>query len=301
VYNSQRHQEARYVPVSGLQEVPATARKGVRSQTLADYNKAVARVIQIMRERFDEQLSLRDLSEIALFSPYHFDRMFRHVTGVSPFRFLTAIRMEAAKRLLLTTKLRVTDVCYEVGYRSLGTFSAHFTQVVGLPPSSLRYLRRLLSSASQAEVASRPSDGPDLAARADPAAGIAGAISAPDEFVGLVFVGAFQKPIPQTRPEGCALLAGPGRFLITGLPEGAYYLFAAGLPRTKNLETLLMPDATSLWIGTSVRPIAVRGRAAPWVEVELRPRQVTDPPMLIALPLLLTERLGKHRGARDPH
>ena len=85
---------------------------------------AVERVLATMRERLDEDLTLHDMADVAHLSPYHFTRVFRHVTGIPPCEFLTALRLQEAKRLLLTTGLSVTDVCFEVGYSSLGTFTA---------------------------------------------------------------------------------------------------------------------------------------------------------------------------------
>src|SRR3954462_9968927 len=100
--------------------------------------QAVERVIQAMSTRLDEPLSVQDMAEIAFFSPFHFNRIFRDVTGIPPHKFQNALRLESAKRLLLTTRLSGTDVCFEVGYSSLGTFTTHFTRQVGLPPRHLR-------------------------------------------------------------------------------------------------------------------------------------------------------------------
>src|SRR4051812_16749660 len=101
--------------VSGEEIVKSTA-----------YSQAIQRVIVAMRQRLDEPPSLQEMAHIACFSQYYFDRLFRRVTGISPRRYMAALRMAEAKRLLLNTKLSVTDVCFELGYNSLGTFSASF-------------------------------------------------------------------------------------------------------------------------------------------------------------------------------
>src|SRR5579862_1134344 len=113
-------------------------RPGFRDRTTTVHVQAVERVIQTMRERLDDNLSLQDLSDAALASPYHLNRIFRQTTGIPPFTFLAALRMEAAKRLLLTTSLSVTEVCCEVGYSSVGTFTSHFSRFVGLSPRQMR-------------------------------------------------------------------------------------------------------------------------------------------------------------------
>ena len=83
---------------------------------------------------------LDEMARIAYLSPFYFNRIFRQLTGVPPRRFHTALRIDAAKRLLLTTDLSVTEMCLEVGYQSLGTFTTHFHELVGVSPRALRRL-----------------------------------------------------------------------------------------------------------------------------------------------------------------
>ena len=78
------------------------------------------------------------MAEMANLSPYHFARIFRNVTGIPPVEFLTAVRLERAKRLLLGTEMGVAEVCFEVGYESVGTFATRFKDLVGLPPGRMR-------------------------------------------------------------------------------------------------------------------------------------------------------------------
>src|SRR5215471_21715534 len=108
--------------------------------TAETHRLTVERVIRAMRERIYQPLSLEDMADVAHLSPYHFSRVFHNIIGVPPGEFLAALRLEEAKRLLLTTSLSVTDICFELGYASLGSFTTRFTQLVGVPP---RLLRRL--------------------------------------------------------------------------------------------------------------------------------------------------------------
>ena len=84
--------------------------------------RSVERVIRAMTGRLDRPMTNEEMAEIACFSPYHFNRIFRGLTGIPPIQFHYALRLERAKRLLATTDLGVTDICFEVGYNSLGTF-----------------------------------------------------------------------------------------------------------------------------------------------------------------------------------
>jgi AraC-like DNA-binding protein len=76
-------------------------------------------------------------------SPYHFIRLFQAAFGTTPHRYRTQVRLERARRLL-AGGAPVTDVCMELGFSSLGSFSALFTRCVGEAPS--RYQRRLRAS-----------------------------------------------------------------------------------------------------------------------------------------------------------
>src|SRR4051812_22548039 len=91
-----------------------------------------------MRAHPGVPLHLSDMAMLAGVSRSHFDRLFRSVTALSPRQFQTAIRLHAATRLLLTTARSVIDICFEVGYESLGSFVTKFIDTFGLPPQRLR-------------------------------------------------------------------------------------------------------------------------------------------------------------------
>lgn len=91
------------------------------------YLKAVENVIASMWTRLgDSALNLESLAKIALYSPFHFDRIFRSITGIPPRQYLAALRLEQAKEYLLTTDLPITEIGQRVGYSSFGTFSTRF-------------------------------------------------------------------------------------------------------------------------------------------------------------------------------
>ncbi len=119
-----------------------------RENTLASHRRAVERVITSARERLCEPISLRDMSRVAYISTFHFNRVFHQVTGLPPAKFISAMRLDEAKRLLLNTHMSITDICFEVGYNSLSTFTRLFTQRVGLGPREFRYLAERITPAS---------------------------------------------------------------------------------------------------------------------------------------------------------
>src|ERR687887_1129758 len=93
-----------------------------------------------MQQNLGERLTIDDMARSAMFSKFHFSRVFQRVTGVSPGRFLSAMRLEEAKRLLLTPSLTVADISHRVGYNSVGTFSSRFRHSVGVSPTTYRQL-----------------------------------------------------------------------------------------------------------------------------------------------------------------
>jgi AraC-like DNA-binding protein len=95
-----------------------------------------------VRDRIDREyakpLDVEALARDAHMSAGHFSRRFRQAYGESPYSYLMTRRIERAMALLRGGDLSVTEVCFEVGCSSLGTFSTRFTELVGMPPSTYR-------------------------------------------------------------------------------------------------------------------------------------------------------------------
>ncbi|WP_240741888.1 helix-turn-helix transcriptional regulator [Deinococcus sp. KSM4-11] len=95
-----------------------------------------------VRDRIDREyarpLDVEALASGVNMSAGHLSRLFRRAYGESPYSYLMTRRIERAMALLRRGDLSVTDVCFEVGCSSLGTFSTRFTELVGVPPSTYR-------------------------------------------------------------------------------------------------------------------------------------------------------------------
>ncbi len=91
-----------------------------------------------MDREYAEPLDVDALARTALMSPAHFSRRFREAYAETPYTYLMTRRIERAKALLRRGDLSVTDVCFAVGWTSLGSFSARFTELVGESPSTYR-------------------------------------------------------------------------------------------------------------------------------------------------------------------
>ena len=111
------------------------------SRTDAENLQDLARLRRV-RDRIDreyaEPLDVEALARGVHMSAGHLSRQFRRAYGESPYSYLMTRRIERAMALLRRGDLSVTEVCFEVGYSSLGTFSSRFTELVGMPPSTYR-------------------------------------------------------------------------------------------------------------------------------------------------------------------
>lgn len=190
---------------------------------------AVEHAVTSMRQRYDEPITLHDLAAEVFVSPFHFSRVFASTVGITPGRFLTAVRLFEAKRRLLDTDDTVADIVCSVGYSSVGTFTSRFTRAVGLTPGQYRdpiigegllavsseYTR--LPSADVVDHAATPGPG-----AASMAVGVLGA-AATDR----VLVGVFAGPVPQGAPIALASVpAGGTGAVLEGLPSGEWVVLA---------------------------------------------------------------------------
>ncbi|MGH8839222.1 MAG: helix-turn-helix transcriptional regulator [Jiangellaceae bacterium] len=111
------------------------------SPVSAQHLRDLARLRRV-RDRIDREyarpLDVEALARDAHMSAGHFSRRFRLAYGESPYSYLMTRRIERAMALLRGGDLSVTEVCFEVGCSSLGTFSTRFSELVGVPPSVYR-------------------------------------------------------------------------------------------------------------------------------------------------------------------
>ncbi|MEX2627025.1 MAG: AraC family transcriptional regulator [Ilumatobacteraceae bacterium] len=259
------------------------------SATRQAHEDAVLRILRLMRETFSDDLTLEDMAAAALFSPYYANRLFRLLTGVQPRRFLAAIRFDAAKRLLADSTLSVTEICNEVGYTSLGSFTSRFHQGVGVSPRAFRRYARSRTTRTLPdtvfEVGRPEADG----------AVIRGTTRMDLEHDAVTFIGLFPTPVPEGLPWACTLARTPGNFELSCRREGRAFLLAVAVPEPEpdTLGDCLLPDGLDLRVAS--QPVVLGGpgsSAVTEVELRLRPVEPTDPPIVSSLPYLLERSLG---------
>ncbi|OXM59391.1 helix-turn-helix domain-containing protein [Amycolatopsis vastitatis] len=230
--------------------------------------QAVARAIETMQGNLGERLTIDDLARAAMFSKFHFTRIFLRATGLSPGRFLSALRVAEAKRLLATTATSVADISHQVGYNSVGTFSARFSGSVGLSPTGYRQHCGL------------PDRLPERTGQPESAAGVRGRLWFPPVLQrGPVFVGLFPARIAEGAPARYAVVPGDGHYALTSVPVGSWYVIACAYG--------VFDDRGPRALTGLSGPVTVhREVTAHLADVRLRPRHRFDPPVLLALPEL---------------
>lgn len=258
------------------------------TETHDSHRQAILKVLPFMRERLTEEIDLRQLADVAIMSPFHFLRTFREQTGVPPVKFLGALRIEVAKRLLIETDDSILDICQQVGYTSLGTFSTRFAEMVGLSPGRFRQLgksfyRDLPALMMVVSSCPLPPGAPILEASVER--------QHPDQ---VVFTGLFSTPIPQGRPMSCAVLLDRDQtdFRVAAPRNGTAFLFAVAMDASAPPVDILI-GGSAVRAAAASGPLVFDGGPPNGQCLRLRPLDPLDPPMLLALPLLLHEKAAE--------
>ena len=105
-----------------------------------EFYKRIIRAKDFINDCCTEQLDIDRIAREAYYSPYHFIRMFKQTYDKTPHQYLTARRIEWAKELLKNDNFSITDICFELGFESLGSFSSLFSRYTGVSPKKFREL-----------------------------------------------------------------------------------------------------------------------------------------------------------------
>lgn len=257
-----------------------------REATIAVYRRAVTRVIAHLRANLGEDHTLNDMADVAMLSPFHFNRIFREITGVSPVRYLYALRIAEAKRLVLTTRLKVIDICYAVGYNSLGSFNNRFVALVGYSPRRIRSLAARVDPAElRRMIDARPE--PSALVRREPCS-IWGRIDVPPGFSGIPMMALFPGPPSHAYPVACVLPERGAYALPPVRQAGNFHVMAVGLAWHEHIvDFLLQPDC--LRAGMLPIHLSASGLSSP-IDFHLESMQPVDPPIPPSLAFRLVDQ-----------
>lgn len=252
------------------------------------YAQRFERVVSAMNRRLDLPMSNSKMADIACLSPCHFNRLFRHATGIPPIQFHYALRLDRAKRLLVSTDLSITEICFEVGYNSLGTFTSRFNQLVGLSPSAFRSLTRKFESVRLGDLSARLLE---LACAPALSRSICGEVS--DAVCdGLIFTALFPRAIPEGIPAACALTSAGAPYYLPHPGCGVWHVFAVAIPWTTAGTQLITLDGLQRGHSGPIH-VEVDGWSGA-SQIELNLARTLDPPVLSAVPVLLSRIFADH-------
>jgi AraC family transcriptional regulator len=261
-------------PVSFLKDCPGKNR--------VVHSRRLERVVRAMSSQFDPPMTNEHLANIACLSPYHFNRVFRNVVGIPPIQFHYALRLERAKRLLINSELSITDICFEIGYNSLGTFVSRFKELVGLPPSAFRCLGRHLCRARLVDVRATCDAQPHVTANRIQFT----IVNAARDFDGLVFTALFPRAIAEGIPGAFAITTGSESSYLQKPGDGEWHVFSVAIPWQCTGAQLLTLDGFARGHSGVIRVTGTRWFGAN--TVTLAPPGLLDPPFLVMLPMLVS-------------
>ncbi|MFF2910360.1 helix-turn-helix domain-containing protein [Paenibacillus sp. NPDC057934] len=247
-------------------------------------------IIAYIHRHLYEPLPLSRLASYAGYSPFHFTRIFKQRTGLPPLYYVSSLRLQKAKDLLLRTNLSVRDISLEIGQQSQGTFATRFVERVGVTPSEFRHSR----FQAEEHLRSLQSLGGwrEWQSGATRIGTVEGTVRSEVPFQGVTLVGLFARPIPEGLPLHGMLLHNMGDFRFTNVKPGSYYLMATAVSWGMQALDFLLPYTT---LRARFRePLVVTSHSPiPYQEITLHPPEFGDPPILISLPLLMNHFLNR--------
>ncbi|MFS0749238.1 AraC family transcriptional regulator [Oceanobacillus sp. 1P07AA] len=255
-------------------------------------NDTIQHTILYIHQHLDEDLTLSKLAQYAAYSPYHFSRVFKKHVGVSPQYYISSVRLQKAKELLLQTNFTIRDIGLEVGQQSLGTFTSRFTKSVGVSPNQFRRMHNSTGLYVK-QIEKLPSE--QLALHSPVTNTLSGTVEAETLFEGIIFIGLFTKPIPEGLPIVGTVVRNTGNFHLKDIPVGIYYLMATGFPWSSTSTSILIPHHT-LRV-RKLEPITVDGISKLASEhLILHEPRISDPPILVSLSLLMQNFITRERN-----
>ena len=233
----------------------------------------IADALDLARERATEGVTVADLAAHVGYSPFHFSRLFSTATGISPGHFVTALQMDAAKRLLLDGDAAVIDVATAVGFDSLSSFSRRFKSTVGVTPGGLRQLADRVADRPPRPFRISGDIDTEVTVHLDVPAGT----RPPGEMA--LWVGWYSAPVPVGLPNAGALVTDADQVVLPLCP-GAPWLLGFAVPTHAGPRDHLTP--TRPLVARLREPITAPGRAT----LRFALAGPTSPPLLSALPSL---------------
>jgi AraC family transcriptional regulator len=114
------------------------ARKAARDHAGGLSRRALKEVIDYIGDNLEKDLTLAEMAGVAHMSPYHFSRLFKESTGLTPHRYVIERRVQRAKELLGSTALPIAEIAFSCGFANQSHLNRHFQRLLGVNPKALR-------------------------------------------------------------------------------------------------------------------------------------------------------------------
>lgn len=118
---------------SDISKIPA-----VKKSTKVEVYKRIVKAKDYIDENYTKEIKIEDAAKEACMSPFHFLRLFKKIYEETPYQYITRNRVNRAFELILRTEMPITEVCFEVGFSSLSSFSWLLKQKYGISPEAMR-------------------------------------------------------------------------------------------------------------------------------------------------------------------
>lgn len=255
----------------------------------------IEKITKYIADNLESNLSLKDIAQYMNYSEFHLSRDFKKRTGYSIRQYIEAIKIEKSIVELMESKNSVTDIAYDSGHKSLGTFSNTFKKHTGVSPKkynsqskiAYRFLRswvqkkNLLTYHDQFERTNNR---------------ISILIQYPEGYQPqITCVGLFRTAIPKEMPVVGIATAGNLEFVMENVPSGEYFLLACEIMEDLSLTKSYVLDDN--FRANLQKPISFSGSSHLEHTLEMRRPKEGDPPITINLPVLLMESFNRNRNS----
>jgi AraC-like DNA-binding protein len=112
--------------------------QAVKASTRLEIFRRISTARDWMEAHYNTEMTLEDIGAVAAMNSQHFLRMFKQVYSITPHQYIIDLKLRKAKELLETTRLTISEICQNIGFESVFSFSILFKGRFGLPPSGLR-------------------------------------------------------------------------------------------------------------------------------------------------------------------
>ncbi len=251
----------------------------------------IEKIVKYIRDNIERDITLDDIAEHTNYSKFHLSRSFRKAKGISLKRYIEGLKVEKGIEKIMKDEESVTDVAYDVRHKSLGTFSNTFKKQTAITPKkykkqsshAYKFLIKWINNKNIIVHYDNFSEtGNSFSVR----------ISYPDGYdPKITCMGLFPEAMPKGEPIVGVASSDILEFTIDNIPNGEYFLFMCEIMEDFSLTKSLVLDNN--YRACVPEAYVFKGDSHYKLEIQMRRRIDSDPPININLPALLMRTVAK--------